>query len=101
MSDDVQLPDEVDESEREAWEVYVANVGAEYADGDGFRDAYAGEYSSVAAYAEEVTRECYDIPSWVDSYIDWEYMARDWELSGDIWTERAGGNYTVYVFRGI
>lgn len=98
MTDDTQLPDGVDESEREAWEFYVANVGVVYADADGFRDSFAGEYHSVAEYAEELTRECEVIPEHLDYYIDWQLMARDWELSGDIWTERTTDG--VYVFRG-
>ena len=98
MSDDTQLPDEVDESEREAWEAYVSNVGAEYADGDGFRDAFAGEYHSVAEYVEEVVTECNEIPSFLEYYVDWVSMARDWELNGDVWIERTTNGY--FVFRG-
>jgi antirestriction protein len=101
MSDDTQLPDGVDESERGAWDAYVSNVGVDYVDYDDFRDSFAGEYSSIADYAEEVTTDCYDVPTYLEYYIDWDSMARDWELSGDIWTERSDSGYTVYVFRCV
>lgn len=98
MSDDTQLPDGVDESEREAFEVWLNVYGGERDDADGFRDAYCGEYYKPEDYVEEIVRECYDIPEWVEYYIDWASMARDWELNGDIYTETCVSG--VYVFRG-
>jgi antirestriction protein len=97
MSDEIELPDEVDESERQAWEAYVANVGVDYASGDEFRDSFCGEYRSLAEYAEELSTDVQEIPLWLEYYIDWELMARDWELSGEYWTERTTEG--VYVFR--
>ena len=46
MSDDTQLPDGVDESEREAFEAWLANGNEP--DADEFRDAYAGEWSTLS-----------------------------------------------------
>lgn len=43
-------------------------------------DHYRGTYDSMADYAEEITRECNDIPEWLDCYIDWERMARDFNM---------------------
>jgi antirestriction protein len=99
MSDEVELPDEVDESERGAWDAWLANGNTDDS-ADEFRDAYAGEWSSLEDYAEDVTRDCNDIPEWVDCYIDWESMARDWEYSGDVWTATASGG-SFYVFRSV
>lgn len=98
MSDEVELPDEVDESERGAWEAFIANMGD--ASGDEFREAYAGEWSSIEEYVDETIRELYDIPEWVEYYIDLESMGRDWELNGDIWIENASGG-SFYVFRNL
>jgi len=98
MSDDTQLPDWVDESEREAYEAYLAYGYDE--DEDSFREAFAGEYTDRGDYAEELTRECYEIPSYLDYYVNWESMEHDWELSGDITTERLNSG-TYLVFRNI
>lgn len=96
MSDDTQLPDGVDESEREPFDIWVHN-GNDGDDADGFRDAYVGEWHDVSDYVEELVRDVNDIPEWVEYYIDWVAMARDWEINGDIWTERSLNG--VYVFR--
>ena len=98
MSDEVELPGGIDESERGAWEVFYANIGSDSA--DDFRDAYAGEWSSLEDYADEFVRESYEIPEWVEYYIDLSSMARDWELNGNIWTERASGG-SFYVSRSL
>ena len=45
---------------------------------------YAGAYDDSAAFAEELTRECHQIPEYLEYYINWEAMARDMEYSGDI-----------------
>ena len=72
------------EEHGDAFSEYAANVGTEYAL-EHFQDAYRGEWESAAAYVEELTRECQEIPDFLDCYIDWESMARDWQLNGDIW----------------
>lgn len=99
MSDETELPDGIDESERDAWDAFVTNIGGTPS-ADEFRDAYAGEWSSLEDYADEFVRECYEVPGWVEYYIDYSLMVRDWELNGDIWTERASGG-SFFVFRNI
>jgi antirestriction protein len=48
-------------------------------------EAYAGRFRSAAEFAEETTRETgTKIPSSLEAYIDWEALARDLELGGDI-----------------
>jgi antirestriction protein len=96
MSDDAQLPDEVDESERGAWEAYLS-LGFE-PDGDSFRDAYAGEYARQGDYAEQFADDVLDVPVWLAGYIDYQLMERDWELNGDISTVQEGYG-AIYVFR--
>jgi len=94
MSDDTQLPDGVDESERGAWEAWLANGAPE--DADLFRDTYYGEYGKVSDFVEEQVTETQDIPGFLEWYIDWELMARDWEINGDIWTERTTNGYHIF-----
>lgn len=97
MSDDVkELPEVIDESMRDAWQAWLANGMGE--DGDEFIDAYAGEWLNLEEYAEEFVRDAYHVPEWCEYYINYEMMARDWELGGDIWTANSD-TYTIYVFR--
>ncbi len=47
-------------------------------------DRYLGEYESVEEYAEQLLDDCYEIPKYLEGYIDYQKFARDLELSGDI-----------------
>ena len=47
-------------------------------------DNFLGCYSSVASYAQEFTEETTEIPESLQYYIDYEAMARDMQLNGDI-----------------
>ena len=47
-------------------------------------DNYCGEYSSLADFAQEITEETTKIPENLAYYIDYEAMARDMEMSGDV-----------------
>lgn len=67
---------------------------------EAFEEAYIGCYDSVTDYAEEYTRECHEIPSFLEYYVDWEKLGRDLELNGDIWSHEAG-YHEVYIFRNI
>ena len=59
---------------------------------------YAGEYRSVADFAEELARECgTEIPASLQYYIDWDAMGRDMELNGDIFTVETGFDQ-VHIF---
>ena len=62
-------------------------------------DLYHGQYDSVEDYARQFTEDTSDIPTHLASYIDYESMARDWEMSGDIVSfELAHGE--VHIFSG-
>lgn len=72
--------------------------------GDSIEDAtkaieehYAGEYKSLADYAEELTEQTGDIPEHLVFYIDYERMGRDMELGGDVYTIETGFE-EVHVF---
>jgi antirestriction protein len=67
---------------------------------DEFREAYRGTYRTLADYAEEVISEIYDLdkilPPIISGHIDWERVARDMELGGDIWTAQGGDGVLVF-----
>ena len=58
---------------------------------------YAGEYKSLADFAEELTEETGDIPTHLAFYIDYERMGRDMDLSGDVYTVETGFE-EVHIF---
>ena len=43
-------------------------------------DAYRGEYSDGAEFAEELASDCYEIPENLRYYIDYAKMWRDMEM---------------------
>jgi antirestriction protein len=49
-------------------------------------DNYCGSYNSLADYAQELTEETTEIPESLRQYIDYESMARDMQLGGDVFT---------------
>ena len=60
-------------------------------------EQYAGCYPSLADYAQDFTEESSDIPDCIKYYIDYEKMANDWEMSGDIVSFEMAHN-EVHVF---
>jgi antirestriction protein len=53
---------------------------------DALEDRYLGKFSSLADYMQDMMEECASIPESLRFYIDWQAMARDTELSGDVLT---------------
>lgn len=49
-------------------------------------DNHAGEYRSLADFAEEITEQTTTIPKNLMYYIDYESMGRDMEMNGDVFT---------------
>ena len=80
------------ENEQEAYKTYLENFGSEKTLDD-FREAYMGEYRNPEDFAEEIFRECYEIPQHLEYYIDWRAVWRDMDTNGDF-TEIGG-----YIFR--
>lgn len=61
-------------------------------------DDYAGEFQSLADFAEGITRETgAGVPDHLEYYIDWQAMGRDMELNGDVFTIELGFDQ-VHVF---
>ena len=46
-----------------------------------------------------MTEECTAIPESLRFYIDWQAMARDWEMSGDLFTVQTAHD-EIHVFAG-
>ncbi len=59
-------------------------------------DQYAGEYSSTADFVQEMTEQGTEIPDSLKYYIDWQAMARDWEIN-DILTIETGFE-NIHIF---
>lgn len=63
-------------------------------------DCYHGQFASLADYMEELTTESVTIPEALRYYIDWEAMARDAEMGGDLFSiETAHGEVHVFSNR--
>jgi antirestriction protein len=62
-------------------------------------DRYLGCYARLADYIEEITEQSITVPQQLAFYIDWEAMARDAELSGDLFTIQTAHD-EVHVFAG-
>jgi len=63
------------------------------------QDRYHGAFSSVADYVQDLTEQCVSIPEPLRFYIDWKAMARDAELSGDLFTIETAHDQ-IHVFAG-
>lgn len=62
-------------------------------------DRYLGAYASLADYVQELTEESTTIPRPLRYYVDWQAMARDAEMGGDLFTVTAAWD-VVHVFAG-
>ena len=60
-------------------------------------DDYHGCYESLADYAQELTEQTSEVPKHLEFYIDYEKMAYDMEMNGDVYTVETGFN-EVHVF---
>jgi antirestriction protein len=78
---------ELIEEHGEAFIAYAENIGDD-ATGDGFQEAYQGEFDSLADWAEEFmesTGGLEAIPENLRYYFDYEAYGRDAQLGGDIY----------------
>ena len=62
-------------------------------------ERYYGPHASLADYVQELTEETTVIPTTLRYYIDWQAMARDAEMSGDLFTLTTAWD-VVHVFAG-
>jgi len=66
---------------------------------DAMTDRYLGAYASLADYVQELTEETTAIPDTLRYYIDYQAMARDAELNGDLFTVSTAWD-DIHVFSG-
>lgn len=67
--------------------------------GDAFSEDYRGTYKSLADYAEELSEELGDlesVPERLRYHIDWESVAREMEMGGDVWTADVSDGVAVF-----
>ena len=62
-------------------------------------ERYHGCFKSLADYVQEITEDTLTIPQTLQYYIDWQAMARDAELNGDLFTISTVHD-EVHVFAG-
>lgn len=62
-------------------------------------ERYMGQQASLADYVQEVTEESTAVPQTLRFYVDWQAMARDAEISGDVFTVTTAFD-VVHVFAG-
>ena len=60
-------------------------------------DGYSGQWTSVADYVQDLTEQTTEIPEHLAYYIDYDRMARDMELNGEIFTVETG-HQDVHIF---
>lgn len=75
----------------------LAHCGSNVEDANAMLENYLGCFSSLADYIEDATVQCTTIPDNLIHYIDWEAMARDAEMSGDMFVIEIGYGQ-VHVF---
>lgn len=78
----------------------IAYYGGDVAEArEAAENRYLGSYASLADYVQDLTEECTTIPDALRCYIDWQAMARDAEMSGDVLTIQTAHD-EIHVFAG-
>lgn len=76
----------------------LEHFGGEIGDAEAAFEDYAGEWKSLADFAQDLTEETgTEIPKPLEYYIDWQAMGRDMEMSGEIFTVQTGFE-EIHVF---
>lgn len=77
--------------------IYLAENGYSLDQIPSSKDDVTFYHGRAVDYAEEIITECYDVPSALEYYIDFEAFARDMELNGDFTTlETDRGDVLVF-----
>ena len=56
---------------------------------DALNDHYAGAYRTSAEFVRDMVEQSTNIPEQIQYYVDWEAMARDWEINDILAIETA------------
>ncbi|MGE6699631.1 antirestriction protein ArdA [Hyphomonas sp. NPDC076900] len=92
-----ELADFVGEHGRVAAKLY-SHFGNGLTEARAAFENYAGQYQTAGAFAEEMIRETgTEIPSSLQYYIDWQALARDMALNGEILVIQTGFD-EVHIF---
>ncbi|PZR32839.1 antirestriction protein ArdA [Caulobacter segnis] len=76
----------------------AANFGGDLEQaGEALEEGYLGVFESLADYCQSRTEETIEVPEALRLYIDYEAMARDLELNGEVFTVETG-RAEVHVF---
>lgn len=70
----------LDNDRREAYEAYLDTFDGSLED---FEERYCGYWRYPEDFAEEMMRECYDIPKFLEFYIDYTAVWRDMSTGGE------------------
>ncbi len=87
------------EKHGEAWTKFAEYEGIEYATLERFEEAFAGEWDSEEAFAENLASETMEIPKHLEFYIDYGKLARDLFIND--YFSADSENCKVYVFRRL
>ena len=60
-------------------------------------EQYLGCFDNLADYAQELTEDTCDVPQHLQYFIDYDKMARDMEMSGDVFTIE-DDQHNIHVF---
>ncbi|MDP0500857.1 MAG: antirestriction protein ArdA [Verrucomicrobiota bacterium JB022] len=75
----------------------LEHTSGDLEDAERLIENYLGVYASLADYAQELTEETTEIPANLSFYIDYQSMARDMEMNGDLLTIEEGFE-KVHIF---
>lgn len=81
-----------------AWAAYV-NWQLYNCSEDDFDERYRGEWDSPAEYVDEFINDCYDlsdVPDFIRYHIDYDGIARDMRLNGDVYFSDDDGPCHVF-----
>lgn len=75
----------------------LANFNGDIEDAEAAFEDYAGEHKSLAEFAQDLIEQTTQIPENLVNYVDYDAIARDMELNGDVFTIELGFE-SVHIF---
>lgn len=88
---------ELDDNDREIVEAWLSDNCLNDENLQDIIDRFSGSYDSWSDYARETMEGCYQIPPYLEGYIDYNKMGRDMMLSSSGYTEYKG---MIWLFEG-
>ena len=103
--DNIRKYAEMDSDQQPAFEAWTEMTGADEVTDDDifdkFEEAFTGVYDSPKEYAEQFIEETGgipdDLPDIIKNNIDYEGIAEEFRISGDVWYAKKDGK--TYVFQ--